>query len=88
MQKSVSSKPKRITINGLAMMTARGFEDVEECLGERMDRGFERVEKAVAGGFQSVNARLDEIRGDIADLDDLRERVTTIEAHIGLPRKK
>lgn len=82
------------------MITGRGFEGIEkrfegleqrfEGLEQRFDgleQRFDGLEKKVDDGFRHVNARLDTIRRDIADLDDLRERVQTLETHAGLARK-
>lgn len=102
MAQHIPLKPKLVTIGDLTAMTARGFENVEQRLGDRMNIGFERMEGTmiglgktmeegfarIEGDFQHVNARLDQIRRDIADLDDLRERVAAIEIRIGLTRKK
>lgn len=95
MLKHAQSKLKRVAIEGLAEMTARGFEDVEQRLGDRihglgqeMRTGFQEMRTEMRTGFQSVNARLDTIRQDIADLDDLRERVAAIEMRMGITRKK
>ncbi len=92
--------PKKTTIDDLAAMTQRGFTDVEQRLGERMDRGFKLLEsglqvlaKQMREGFQSVSARLDTIREDISDLPtmreelhDLRQRVEQLEHKAGVAK--
>ncbi|MDZ4296187.1 MAG: hypothetical protein U1A16_02345 [Patescibacteria group bacterium] len=66
-----SSKPKRTTIEDLAAITSRGFELIEG----RLDS----LEKKTDLGFAHVNARLDQVRRDIAGLDDLNKRVRHLE---------
>ncbi len=88
---------KKLTIDTLAAMTQRGFTDMEQRLGERMDKGFQDLTTAIVQlttamheNFQHVNARLDSIRDDISDvpamreeLHDLRRRVEHLEQKAG-----
>ncbi|MDP3794535.1 MAG: hypothetical protein Q8R13_01235, partial [bacterium] len=77
-----AGKPKNVTIDDLAGMVARGFE-------QTATKGdVARLEHKVDAGFAHVNARLDQVRRDIADLDDLRERVQAIEMRMGLGHKQ
>ncbi|MDP3795323.1 MAG: hypothetical protein Q8R13_05400 [bacterium] len=58
----------------------------EEVAGVKAD--LTRIERKVDDGFAHVNARLDQVRRDIADLDDLRERVETLEGQMVVFRRK
>ncbi|MDP3795381.1 MAG: hypothetical protein Q8R13_05710 [bacterium] len=73
-----SSKPKRTTIEDLAAITSRGFERVEGRL-EGVEGRLDSLEKKTDLGFAHVNARLDQVRRDIAGLDDLNKRVRHLE---------
>jgi hypothetical protein len=73
---------KKMTIEDLAVMVKHGFDDMQQRV--------ETVEQKVDAGFQHVNARLDRIRDDIADLpaireeiEDLRQRVERLEHPAG-----
>ena len=55
---------KEITIDGLALMVAKGFNDVNE----RMDKGFKEVNKRfeqVDKRFEEVNKQLNNIKADL-----------------------
>ncbi|MDZ4296665.1 MAG: hypothetical protein U1A16_04855 [Patescibacteria group bacterium] len=115
MPKRTLRKLKRVTLEDLAAMTARGFGEVqaglavvkEEVAGVKADlvgvkaglavvkeevagvkADLTRIERKVDDGFAHVNARLDQVRRDIADLDDLRERVETLEGQMVVFRRK
>lgn len=86
---------RRITPDGLAAMTARGFSDMEGRLTERMDRGFGelaaaivQLTKTVEEGFRHVNARLDLIEQDVSDLPAIREELQELRQRVELLEKK
>jgi len=60
-----------MTIDDLAGMVKRGVDGV--------DVRFNTLEQEMRTHFQHVSACLDTIRSDIADSDDLRERVAHLE---------
>ncbi|MDP3795383.1 MAG: hypothetical protein Q8R13_05720 [bacterium] len=108
MRKRSLPRPKRVTIDDLAAMVARGFEhtatkgdvatlkgdvatlkgDVATLKGDvaTLKGDMARLEHKVDDGFAHVNARLDQVRRDIADLDDLRERVQALEEQLAASR--
>ena len=51
-------------------------------LADQTAKGFARMDEH----FKHIDARLDAIRQDIADLDDLRERVLRLEGMLGIKR--
>ena len=84
---------KEITIDHLAEMTQRGFKDVEERLGERIDKGFQEVllslvmmhedvkeTKTALGPLTRVMASME------AEIQNLRVRVDLIEKKVGLAK--
>jgi len=74
-----ASKPQRVTLEELAAITNRGYERVETKPGSvesRLDRvGTRREQTATKDDIRGINARLDTIRQDITDLDDLHPRI-------------
>lgn len=81
-------------------MTQRGFTNVEQHFGERMEKGFQALTTAIAQltavmqeNFQHVYARLDVICDDVSDLPtmraelhDLRQRIEQLEQKAGLAK--
>ena len=85
MPRRKATAPKRMSIEDLALITGRFFEHLEKTIGTLADqtvKGFARMDE----NFKHIDARLDAIRQDIADLDDLRERVLRLEARLGIKR--
>lgn len=74
--------PKKITIDDLAAMTKRGFDGLEENLGSRIRESEGRILTTMRDGFQGVQARLDVIRADIADLPQMREELRDLHARV------
>lgn len=70
---------KKITIDDLAIMVQKGFDETNEKLGGRIDKfngrmdkldgRMDTLEKKVDDGFLRVEARLDAIDKDIKELD-------------------
>lgn len=72
-------------------MVKRGFDQTaskEDLKASATKEDLSRIERKVDDGFLRVNERLDQVRRDIADLDDLRERVEALETQMGVIRKK
>ena len=67
-----------MSVEDLALITGRSFERLEKVV----ENGFTRMDEH----FKHIDARLDAIRQDIADLDDLRERVLRLETRLGIKR--
>lgn len=86
MAKRILLKTKRITVDELAMMTVRGFEDLEERLTARMDKGFELVHQKMDKGFAEMRELFQAVRKDIIEVENLRQRVHALEVHTGLIR--
>ena len=73
MKKTSPKKKKDITLNDLALMMGRGFNEVHE----KMDKGFANVDKRfeqvdarfdqVDARFEQVDARFDDVYGKISE---------------------
>lgn len=69
--KPVKYTKKRITLDSLATMTARGFSDVEERLGLRMDDGFKNIRHEMGTLREEVRSGFSEIRDSIQEIKDV-----------------
>lgn len=76
---------KRITINQLAVMVAKGFNDITNRMATKDDLAL--LEKRMTDKFElevnRLDLRLDQMAPDF-DVKDLKKRVTRIETHLGL----
>ena len=80
------AKKKRTTIEDLALMTARGFEQTaakEDLKVLATKEELLATKEEMQRGFRSVNARLDLIRQDISDLPVLREKIEELTERVG-----
>ncbi|HLC94222.1 MAG TPA: hypothetical protein VJH96_01495 [Patescibacteria group bacterium] len=67
-----NSTPKKITIAGLALMVAKGFDKMDE----KMDKGFKEMRTDIS----SLKTDVGEIKLDIKDIKaDLNKKVDKIE---------
>ncbi len=76
---------KKVTIEKLAVMVGRGFDDTNN----RMKKGFEDTDK----GFEDVRNRLDRIEHFLIkkhdlEINDLKRRVREIEDLFAMPSRK
>jgi len=91
-----SKKKKRITIDHLALMVGKGFNEmserfdqVEKCLGV-LEKGQEELKKSVASlenGQEDIKANLNK-KVDVIIHNELEFRVEKVEEKVGLVRKK
>ncbi len=68
----------KVTIENLALMTARGFEE----LGKKIDSLTFKV-SGLEQSQEEVKSRLDQMAPEF-EVKSLRKRVTKIEQHLGL----
>lgn len=83
--------------DNLGRMIKSGFDEVQERF-EQVDKRFEQVEDRMERGFVNVNARLDIIEKDIAEIrrhfvyrdefEDLTARVKYLETKLGIESGK
>jgi hypothetical protein len=92
---------KQTTIESLAIMVAKGFDDIKEQIHSTDEASEERtsdLEEHIKDGFSHVNARLSTIEGDIAEIrkhfvyrdefEDLMGRVKYLELKLGIESGK
>lgn len=81
---------KKITIEDLAVMVKRGFDDIR---GE-MQQGFEDIREEMAtkvemaDGFRGVHRRIDLLHEDISDLPEIRDEVRDLGKRVDRIEKK
>lgn len=92
---------KKITIEGLATITYKGFKGVDERF-DKVDERFDKVDrqigeltealtkfiKATDDNFRHVNARLDRVRDDISDVPTMREELHELRERVGRIERK
>ena len=78
--KKMSKKIKKVTIDGLAIMVSKGFENVEAKMATKED--LKNLEERMNGKFEGVNRRIDDMsmnRVKYEDRSKLKSRVDFIE---------
>ena len=84
---------KVTTIEGLAIMVAKGFDGVDKRFKE-VDKRFDNLEERMNDGFDHVHARLSSIERDVAEIrkslisrnefEDILGRISYIERKLGI----
>lgn len=78
MKKNNSTK-KEITIDDLALMVAKGFDDMNGRI-DQMDGKIDQMDGKMDSGFKSVNERLDRVEVKLENIEaDLHKKVDKID---------
>jgi Skp family chaperone for outer membrane proteins len=81
---------KKMTIEDLAVIVKHGFDDMQQRFDQsatkedfrQLEQRIETVKQKLDASFQHVNARLDRIRDDIADLPAIREELEDLRQRV------
>lgn len=74
---------KPLTTDELARMTARGFHDVVDRLGKKMDEGFSGMNHKFEGAFAQLNLRIDKLERRVDRLEaTLKSKVEYLDRRI------
>ena len=71
---------KKITIENLAAMVKRGFDNIEAQMAtkDNLQEIREEMETKMDDGFRGVHRRIDLLVEDLSDLPDMREELTDL----------
>jgi hypothetical protein len=68
-------KNKNITINDLAVMVQKGFDDITDKMATKVE--LHELKKEMHDGFEKVNGRLDKFEDQ--EIKPLKERIRKVE---------